>query len=85
MCNGIGEPWIQLPDITPKHICIARQIYKSFTGNLETDICTYPEFPGKEKELLRTQIARISASKSVSIINDPKFTILFLFVYKFGC
>ncbi|XP_023019973.2 radial spoke head protein 4a [Leptinotarsa decemlineata] len=66
VCNGIGEPWIQLPDCTPKQIRIARQIQKSFTGNLDESICSYPYFPGKEKEYLRAQIARISAGTQIS-------------------
>ncbi|CAH1173759.1 unnamed protein product [Phaedon cochleariae] len=65
VCNGVGDPWIQLPDATPKQIRVARQIYKSFTGNLEEPICTYPEFPGKEREFLRAQIARISAGTQI--------------------
>lgn len=68
VCNGIGEPWIQLPDITPKQIRIARQIYKSFTGNLEEPILTYPEFPGTEKEYLRSQIGRITAGRKIILI-----------------
>ena len=33
-----------------------------FTGNLEKLVVTNPHFPGKEKNLLRAQIARISFS-----------------------
>ncbi|KAF7274317.1 hypothetical protein GWI33_013016 [Rhynchophorus ferrugineus] len=66
VCTKIGEPWIQLPDVTPKEIQVARKIYKSFTGNLETDILTYPEFPGKEKNYLRAQISRISAGTQIA-------------------
>nr|CAI5852213.1 unnamed protein product [Callosobruchus analis] len=66
ICNGPGYPWIQLPDMTPKQIRVARQIYKSFTGNLDEAICTYPEFPGTEKEYLRAQIGRISAGTHIS-------------------
>lgn len=63
VCNEAGDPWVQLPDITPKHIRVARQIYKSFTGNLDAELLTYPEFPGTERNYLRAQIARISAGK----------------------
>lgn len=59
--DGMGQPWIQLPDVTPKQIRVARQIYKSFTGNLDEPISTYPQFSGTEKAYLRTQIARITA------------------------
>ena len=33
-----------------------------FTGNLENKVVTNPHFSGKEKHLLRAQIARISFS-----------------------
>ncbi|CAH1982989.1 unnamed protein product [Acanthoscelides obtectus] len=66
VCNGPGYPWIQLPDITPKQVRVARQIYKSFTGNLDAAICSYPEFPGTEREFLRAQIGRISAGTHIS-------------------
>lgn len=62
VCNEVGEPWTQLPDVTPKQIRIARQIYKTFTGDLDQVILTYPNFPGTEREYLRAQIARISSS-----------------------
>ncbi|XP_057651885.1 radial spoke head protein 6 homolog A [Diorhabda carinulata] len=75
VCNGVGEPWIQLPDVTPKQIRTARHIYKSFTGNLEEPICTYPEFPGKEKDYLRAQIARISAGTQISPLGYYTFGI----------
>lgn len=45
---------------------MARNIYKSFTGNLETEILTYPEFPGTEKNYLRAQIARISSGTQIA-------------------
>lgn len=61
VCNNVGDEWIQLPDVTPKQIRVARQIYKSFTGNLNEPIVTYPEFDGCEINYLRAQIARISA------------------------
>ncbi|KAG5894541.1 hypothetical protein JTB14_026829 [Gonioctena quinquepunctata] len=73
-CNGVGKPWIQLPDCTPKQIRIARQIQKSFTGNLDEPISTYPEFPGKEKEYMRAQIARISAGTQISPLGFYTFS-----------
>ncbi|XP_030763853.1 LOW QUALITY PROTEIN: radial spoke head protein 6 homolog A-like [Sitophilus oryzae] len=66
VCCKTGDSWIQLPDTTPKEIRMARQIYKSFTGDLEKDIFTYPEFPGKEKNYLRAQISRISAGTQIA-------------------
>jgi len=37
-----------------------------FTGNLNATINSYPPFPGKEKHLLKTQIARITHSTVIS-------------------
>lgn len=65
----MGEDWIQLPDVTPKQIRVARQIYKSLTGYLDHPVITYPDFPGCEINYLRAQIARISAGKFDKILN----------------
>ncbi|XP_050310413.1 radial spoke head protein 6 homolog A [Anthonomus grandis grandis] len=64
--TGVGSPWVELPDVTPKQIRVAKQIYKSFTGNLDAPIRTYPEFPGSEREYLRAQIARISSGTHIA-------------------
>lgn len=64
VCNEVGEEWTLLPDVNPKQIRVARQIYKSFTGNLDEKVIVYPEFPGTERDYLRAQIARISAGKA---------------------
>ena len=42
------------------------QIKRYFTGNLEASVPGYPPFPGKELNLLRAQIARITAGACVS-------------------
>ncbi|CAG9326440.1 unnamed protein product [Blepharisma stoltei] len=60
--DSILEDWIELPDVSPQQIIVARQIKKVFTGNLNADILSYPIFPGKERHLLRAQIARITAA-----------------------
>ena len=52
--------WIQLPDVKPEHCQVARVIKHVFTGNLNATIDTCPPFPGKERHLLRAQLARIS-------------------------
>ncbi|CAG2063684.1 unnamed protein product, partial [Timema podura] len=57
---------MMLPDVTPQQINVARQIKKYFTGDLNTEILTYPPFPGTEINYLRAQIARISAGTQVS-------------------
>jgi hypothetical protein len=54
--------WVELPDVTPEQIKVARKIRKLFTGNLNANIVSNPHFPGKEKEYLRAQIARITHS-----------------------
>lgn len=52
--------WNELPDITPTQLKVARKIRKLFTGNLNAPVVSNPHFPGKEKELLRAQISRIT-------------------------
>ena len=58
--NLLGD-WVQLPDCRPADIVVARQIKHAFTGDLNADILSNPNFDGKERHLLRAQIARISA------------------------
>lgn len=58
--DNLLEDWIQLPDIKPAQIQVARMIKCLFTGNLNADIDSNPPFPGKERHLLRAQIARIT-------------------------
>jgi radial spoke head protein 4A len=62
VCNHIGDPWIQLPDIHPKQIRAARLIRKYFTGDLTERVNSYPPFPGNEANYLRAQITRIVSS-----------------------
>lgn len=58
-------PWKRLPDLGPSHIMAARQIKVLFSGDLEKDIICNPFFFGKEKHLLRAQIARITQSTAL--------------------
>ena len=60
--NSPFAPWKMLPDIAPSHIQAARKIKVLFHGDLERDITVNPFFFGKEKHLLRAQIARIAQS-----------------------
>jgi radial spoke head protein 4A len=60
--DSVFNAWVELPDVTPEQIKVARKIRKLFTGNLNTTIVSNPHFPGKEKEYLRAQIARITHS-----------------------
>jgi radial spoke head protein 4/6 len=65
-CNAAGDAWTRLPPVKPKHVALARQIRKFFTGHLSAPVQTFPPFPGTEAHLLRAQIARISAATHVS-------------------
>lgn len=69
-----GAPWIKLPIVTPAQIAHARLIKVSFTGDLNREIKSFPAFPGTEKNYLRAQIARISATTHVSPAGKFKFS-----------
>lgn len=73
VCNQIGEDWIELPSVTPQQIIVSRQIKKYLTGNLNNQIISVPSFPGREKNYLRSLIARITSGTFVSPINYYKF------------
>jgi radial spoke head protein 4A len=45
-----------------------------FTGDLNKEILSYPAYPGTEKNYLRAQIARISATTHVSPAGKFKFS-----------
>lgn len=61
-CRKLGDTFIRLPDVTPLQIKTARSLKKFLTGNLDAEVSAYPPFPGLERNFLRAQIARISAS-----------------------
>lgn len=65
--HNLMSDWIQLPDIEPHQIVAARHIVKLFTGNLNASIDSNPQFPGKERHLLRAQLARIQHTCELSI------------------
>ncbi|KAJ1516420.1 Radial spoke head protein 4 A [Coelomomyces lativittatus] len=65
VCSSVGQPWIALPDVTPEQIVAAKSIRKYFTGDLNAPIISFPKFPGRESNLLRAQIARITSSTVV--------------------
>merc|ERR1711976_347844 len=66
VCNELGGEWVKLPHCTPEEIVASRSIKKYFTGNLDSEIDSFPVFPGTEKNLLRAQIARITAGTVIS-------------------
>lgn len=63
--DNLLEDWVQLPDVTPLQIKIARVIKHICTGNLNASIDSNPPFPGKERHFLRAQIARITHGTSI--------------------
>lgn len=65
-------PWTKLPHLEPKDIAAARAIKVLFTGDLNREIHTNPNFFGKEDIYLRAQIARISANTSLCASNKFK-------------
>lgn len=66
VCNNPGDDWIELPPVTPCQIKAARHINKILTGCLESEISSYPIFPGTELNYLRCMIARISSATHIS-------------------
>lgn len=58
--DNLLHDWIQLPDLKPEHVKCARLIKHVFTGDLNAAINSNPAFPGKERHLLRAQLARIA-------------------------
>ncbi|KAJ8714252.1 hypothetical protein PYW08_007872 [Mythimna loreyi] len=66
VCNRPGDQWICLPDLTPNHIKVARLCVRCMTGDLESEVITFPPFEGTERHFLRAQIARIAAATSIS-------------------
>lgn len=58
--------WKKLPNLTPEEIAISRQIKHIFTGDLDAPVITNPFFEGKEANLLRAQIARITHATTLA-------------------
>lgn len=59
---GGCAPWVRLPAARAGHIVAARKMKYLMTGDLNSAVLSMPWFPGKERHLLRAQIARISAT-----------------------
>ena len=57
--DNLLNDWVQLPDCRPQDIKTARRIKHIFTGDLNADVESNPQFVGKERHLLRAQLARI--------------------------
>jgi len=65
--TSLTGTWVKLPHTSPKLIVASRMIKKMLTGDLDAKVITHPHFPGSEKELLRAQIARITADTVLCI------------------
>ena len=63
--DNLLSDWIQHPDIQPEHLMVSRMIKHVFTGNLNCGIDSCPPFPGKERHLLRAQLARITHATEI--------------------
>jgi len=55
VANDPTQTFIELPPVKPEHIKIAKQIKVLFTGNLEQEIKSLPQFPGDERHYLKAQ------------------------------
>lgn len=62
----MGEPWVRLPKVRPEHVVGARHLRRFLTGSLDSEVAGHPPFPGKEREFLRAQIARITSATLIS-------------------
>jgi len=60
------KEWVKLPNVTQEQIVKARLFKRLLTGDLDAAVPSYPPFPGTERNLLRTQIARIAGATLVS-------------------
>ena len=69
VCKSLSNEWNLLPDVIPYHISASRNQKFNLSGDLKTQIKGYPPFFGNESQLLRTLIARISASTVIAPIN----------------
>jgi len=63
--DNLLNDWIQLPDCRPEWIVTARKIKYIFTGDLNASVESNPIFEGKERHLLRAQLARIFAATAI--------------------
>lgn len=65
--DGGANPWIRLPSARADHIVAARVCQRLMTGNLGSPVHSTPWFPGKERHLLRAQIARITSTCTLCV------------------
>ena len=60
-CSAPGQPWTRLPDTNPETLIQAKHVRRFLTGDLKASVLSKNPFPGKEADLLRANIARITA------------------------
>jgi radial spoke head protein 4A len=65
--KGGAAPWIRLPSARASHIVAAKKVKRMITGDLSSQVLTMPSFPGTEQHLLRSQIARITGTCTLSV------------------
>lgn len=63
---GGAEPWVRLPAARASHIVASRKIRRLLTGSLGSEVISTPWFPGKERHLLRSQIAQITSDCTIA-------------------
>jgi radial spoke head protein 4/6 len=63
--DNLLNDWIQLPEVCPEHIMVARMIKHVLVGDLNATIDSNPPFPGKERHFLRAQLARIFSATAI--------------------
>ena len=61
-----GDAWVQLPNVTPHQIIVARQLKRYLTGSLDAVVGGHPPFPGREAAYLRARIALISSEALIA-------------------
>lgn len=62
-----SQGWSKLPPVQCQQIVLSRHFRRFLSGSLSTKVVSYPPFPGgTEAHYLRTLIARITASTSIS-------------------
>mmetsp|Transcript_91211 Transcript_91211/g.162446 ORF Transcript_91211/g.162446 Transcript_91211/m.162446 type:complete len:490 (+) Transcript_91211:51-1520(+) len=60
-------PWVRLPVARASQIAASRSIKHLLTGDLNSTVDSTPWFPGQERHLLRSQIARITSTCTLAV------------------
>ena len=78
--------WVELPAIGPDHITTSRFTKHVVTGDLNGPVVVFPQFKGKEKHYLKTQLVRMMFNCEKNIADhilylSPKCNCLATLVY----